>query len=347
MQEYFINQKDLVTLITSLLEDAAVIAPVIYGERRILQEISPATAKDVDLAGFRTVEPFKSYFFKLTGKVASYFGADEPAAGKKLVLFGLRGCDLSALEVFDKVLGEGDFTDPYYLANRKKILLIGADCTDCGQTCFCNMVGGQPFPEKLYDLSLTPIEGGFVVKVKTEKGSALVASYGATSSAQVKAKEAVRKKTLAKLAAINQEYQCRGTINWAEAHKINLENSKAWKAITKDCVECSACNFICPSCTCFLLLDQIEADQHGRYKAWDACLKAGYARVAGGANARPKLYERLRNRYHCKFDYSFDRLGRYACVGCGRCIDGCAGNIDMRKVYAELVRQAPLTAKLE
>jgi ferredoxin len=69
--------------------------------------------------------------------------------------------------------------------------------------------------------------------------------------------------------------------------------------------------------------------------------------VAGGANSRPKLYERLQNRYHCKFDYSFDRLGRYTCVGCGRCIDGCAGNIDMRRIFVELEQQAPLTAKLE
>jgi ferredoxin len=68
--------------------------------------------------------------------------------------------------------------------------------------------------------------------------------------------------------------------------------------------------------------------------------------VAGGSNPRGKLYQRLQNRYHCKMDYSYDRLGRYTCVGCGRCIDGCAGNIDMRKIFAELERQAPLTAKL-
>ena len=113
-------------------------------------------------------------------------------------------------------------------------------------------------------------------------------------------------------------------------------------------MECSACNFICPTCTCFLLLDQ-EKDKDKkceRYKVWDACLKASYAKVAGGANPRGKLHERLQNRYHCKFDYSFDRLDRYTCVGCGRCIDGCAGNIDMRKIFMELEKQAPFTAIL-
>ncbi|MDD5382362.1 MAG: 4Fe-4S dicluster domain-containing protein [Candidatus Margulisbacteria bacterium] len=347
MQEYFISANDFISLVTDLLKDSAVIAPVAFNGRNILQEITPETIKDINLTGFRTVEPFKSYLFKLTEKVSKYFGADEPAQGKKLVFLGARGCDLEALEIYDKVLGEGDFTDPYYLANRKELLLIGADCTDCGKTCFCNMVNGQPFPGKLYDVNLTPVEGGFVAEARTEKGEKLIASFSKASEEQLKEKEAVRSKTSAKLEEINQEFKCRCTVNWAEAHKINLENSKAWKTVTKDCVECSACNFVCPSCTCFLLLDQMENDHSGRYKVWDACLKAGYARVAGGANSRPKLYERLQNRYHCKFDYSYDRLGRYACVGCGRCIDGCAGNIDMRKVYAELVRQVPLTAKLE
>jgi sulfhydrogenase subunit beta (sulfur reductase) len=346
-QDYYLSNKDLTALVTKLLDDAAVIAPLAHNGRNILGEITAGTVKEINLAGFRAVEPFKSYLFKLTEKVSKYFGTDEPSHGKKLVWLGARGCDLEALEVYDKVLGAGDVTDPYYLANRKDLLIIGADCSDCGRTCFCNMVGGQPYPAKLYDLNLTPLEEGFVAEAGTTRGEALLAGLPQATAAQLQAKAAVRQKSAAKLEEINREFKCRCTIDWTEAHKINLKNQKAWRAVTKDCVECSACNFVCPSCTCFLLLDERGTGENSRHKVWDACLKAGYARVAGGANSRPKLYERLQNRYHCKFDYSFDRLGRYTCVGCGRCIDGCAGNIDMRQVYAELVRQAPLTAKLE
>jgi len=153
-----------------------------------------------------------------------------------------------------------------------------------------------------------------------------------------------RQRVLDLLSQKNAKYKLK--LGLSETHKRNLEN-KAWRTLTKDCVECSACNFTCPTCTCFLLLDQAGGGRFEKHKVWDACLKAGYARVAGGANPRGKLFERLQNRYHCKFDYSFDRLNRYTCVGCGRCIDGCAGSIDMRKIFVELERQVPLTAKLE
>ena len=67
-------------------------------------------------------------------------------------------------------------------------------------------------------------------------------------------------------------------------------------------------------------------------RSFDSCQWNGYARVAGGATPRPKMFERFRNRYLCKFLFmksNFDLLG---CTGCGRCTEACAGNIDFRKV---------------
>lgn len=347
MQSYFITPVEFESFIAKLLTEGTVIAPTLVAGRNILQEVTPETIKAVNLGGYRAVEPFKSYLFRLTEKVARYFGADEATHGRKLILLGVRGCDREALSVYDRVLGEGEFTDPYYLANRQDLLIITADCTDCGQTCFCNMVGGQAFAGKGFDLNVTKVPDGYVIETGSVRGEQLVALFNKASDDQLMLKAGVRNGTAEKLEQTNQGYKCKCSVDWKDAHKINLENSKAWKEVTKKCVECSACNFVCPTCTCFLLLDTAASGGHERYKVWDACLKSGYARVAGGANSRPKLHERLQNRYHCKFDYSHDRLGRYTCVGCGRCIDGCAGNIDMREVYAELVRQVPLTAKLE
>jgi NAD-dependent dihydropyrimidine dehydrogenase PreA subunit len=200
----------------------------------------------------------------------------------------------------------------------------------------------------LFDLNLTPLAHGFVLEIGTERGKILLEAnkglFSKVPQASLDEKEKNRKKVEDLLAEKNKDYRFK--LDLSELHKRNLEN-KVWRKLSKDCVECSSCNFICPTCTCFLLVDQKGAKDDERYKIWDACLKAGYARVAGGANPRAQLYQRLQNRYHCKFDYSFDRLGRYTCVGCGRCIDGCAGNIDMRKIFAELEKQVPLTAKLK
>lgn len=356
MKQYFISTSGFQELIKSLLNESNVIAPIKTNEKAFIDEINSDNLKNIDLPGFRTVDTFKSYFFKLTEKVSRYFDKDELAHGKKLTLIGARGCDLEALEVLDRVNKEGDFNDPFYASNREKVLIVGADCTDCGQTCFCNLVKGNPYPVKLFDINLSPIKEGYIAEIGTEKGKNLIDDnqllFTEADGELLDKKEKNRKKVIDCLKENNKIYQLR--LELSVAHKLNLQN-KAWKVLTKDCVECSACNFICPTCTCFLLLDQdknLPAGRHGkdkyeRFKVWDACLKSGYQKVAGGANPRGKLYERLQNRYQCKFDYSFDRLDRYTCVGCGRCIDGCAGNIDMRKIFVELEKQAPLTAKLE
>jgi len=73
-----------------------------------------------------------------------------------------------------------------------------------------------------------------------------------------------------------------------------------------------------------------------RIKEWDACSYAGYSRMAGGSSPRLGLMERFRHRYLHKFEYFPKNFGFEACTGCGRCIEGCMGKIDMRKVLKEL-----------
>jgi ferredoxin len=348
VDQYFISTGNFGKFVEKLLKNSKVIAPAKEFDRLYLQEITPDNMSQIELSGFRTVEPFKSYFFRLIEKVSKYFGEDESPRGEKLIILGARGCDLEALEILDRVFAEGDFQDPFYIANREKIIIIGADCTDCGDTCFCTLVKGQPYPAKLFDLNLSPIKNGFVAEVGSEQGKKIVNEnptlFMDITKMFLEERDKNRNEIKNLLIEKNKNYQIK--LDFSEIHKRNLEN-KIWGTLTKDCVECSACNFICPTCTCFLLLEQ-EKDKEGeRYKVWDACLKAAYAKVAGGANPRGKLYQRLQNRYHCKFDYSFDRLDRFTCVGCGRCIDGCAGKIDMRKIFVELEKQVPLTAKLK
>ena len=349
MTEHHISSANFGRFLEKLLDVSRLIAPVEEFGKPHFKEISARDIPDVRLSGYRTVEPLKTYFYPLIEKVSRYFGEDETARGEGFIILGARGCDLEGLEVLDKVFSEGDFQDPFYVANRDKVTVISADCTDCADTCFCTLVKGQPYPVKLFDLNLSPQKDGYVVEVGTPKGQALIDSNKGLFSKVPKAflddKENNRRRLGDLLMEKNRDFKTR--LDLSETHKRNLENT-AWKQLAKDCVECSNCNYICPTCSCFLLLDQEADKQSERYKVWDACLKSGYAKVAGGANPRGELFMRLQNRYHCKFDYSFDRLGRFTCVGCGRCcLDGCAGRIDMRRVFVELEKKVPLTAKLK
>ncbi|MFA5840142.1 MAG: 4Fe-4S dicluster domain-containing protein [Candidatus Margulisiibacteriota bacterium] len=349
---YLINQNNYPLFLQQLQEGGTVIAPLNEFNQYHLQELAPTNQDKIDLTGYRTVESFKSYFFRTIEQVSSYFGTDEPTHSQKLTLLGVRACDLEALEILDRVFGEGELKDPFYLSNRKDTFIISTDCTDCAATCFCNLVNGRPYPTKLFDLNLSPLASGYGVEIGSPKGQQFIddnlSLFEKDNPDVLSQKESLRNKVAAKLTESNRAFHSKA--NLSEIHKVNLEN-KAWKSITKNCVECGNCNFICPTCSCFLLLDdrkQPTADGNDRYKVWDACLKNGYAKVAGGSNSRGKLTDRLQNRYHCKFDYSFDRLGRYTCVGCGRCcVDGCMAKIDMRQVFMELIKQVLLTAKME
>ena len=116
--------------------------------------------------------------------------------------------------------------------------------------------------------------------------------------------------------------------------------SKLWEEEAATCVECGACNLICPTCHCFVLSDQQTGTGTARFRHWDACMVKDFARVAGGGNPRPQLWMRLRNRFEKKFDF-FPRLtGLYACTGCGRCISACPANIDIRRMLNSLVHDA-------
>jgi ferredoxin len=67
-----------------------------------------------------------------------------------------------------------------------------------------------------------------------------------------------------------------------------------WREEALRCVECGACNTVCPTCHCFLLLDQLHSGELDRFRLWDSCLLKDFAQVAGGANPRPQLWMRLR-----------------------------------------------------
>ncbi|MBU0630044.1 MAG: 4Fe-4S dicluster domain-containing protein [Candidatus Margulisbacteria bacterium] len=337
MSEYFVNNKDFEKLIRQLMEKAHVVAPAREYGRKYWFDVDGSNIDKIDLSGYRTVEPGKGYFFKTTELVARYFSGEAHISAGPLVLLGLRACDLEGVSVLDRVFGEGEFQDPFYQVNREKTILIGADCTDCGNSCFCPLVGGTPFPTRCFDLSLAVVPNGYVVEVGSDRGKRIVDDQRNIFARVLPQAEAIksetREKVKEKLKQANRQFSFDHELH--ELHKGNLE-SGVWRELTKDCVECSSCNFICPTCSCFLLVDEAVGLGGKRHKLWDACLKAGYAKVAGGGNSRPRLAQRLQNRYHCKFDYSFDRLARYTCVGCGRCIDGCAGNIDMRQVFCAL-----------
>lgn len=300
----------------------------------------------------RAVEPVKAFLFSARETVASFPSHDSEAKARKQIIFGVKNCDLMPLKVHQKMFLEREFVDPFYKQRLAATVIISADCPKPEKSCFCNLLGLTPYPENDGDINLSVLEDGFLVEPLSVIGRELVFGrdkpFRPATDVEVDERDRLRRDAVAQLKEINPKPWRKDLPDAIEQKK----DERFWRDASRDCVECYGCLTTCPTCFCYLLYDQASGKAAGvsgssdksdrsdisfdRVKVWDACYYQGYARVGGGANQRPKMWERFRNRFHCKWmnctrDWSF-----HSCSGCGRCWVGCMGKIDVRNILGQV-----------
>lgn len=298
------------------------------------------------LSSYRAFEPLKTLLIPAREKLNNI----DPGKEKPIAVFTAKACDISALAVQDFIfLGDrpkfgcsGNCTleqDDIYAQRRKEMLIISADCTNFKEVCWCLGVGLKPYPESGFDINFSYIAEGFVVEIASDKGRISLKGFEKrmlkASAAQIAKRDEKRKEIVRNMEAKLTGLHPGAVEVFQEAVKKGYE-SESWKEFMLTCVECGGCNFICDTCHCFLLSDEKSNQAPARLKLWDSCLYVNFSRVAGGANPLNTRAKRLRNRFLKKFDFFPDNLGKYACCGCGRCIEVCPGKIDIRKILKTL-----------
>jgi sulfhydrogenase subunit beta (sulfur reductase) len=351
MKEVFIGSENLLKLLGRWAKDHRVYVPVTFDimnneETPDYDLIRDSVPETFELKGANPAHSAKGFVFYPREVVANYPSSDGEAnvIAPPTIVVGPRGCDVRGLAKFDKVYWSTvhfteEYDDPFIIDKRTSTIIVSVDCTGTKETCFCTEVGGKPYAEDGFDLNLSPLKSGCIIAVGSERGDALLAGSedllrdvtaehrGARDKNRNSITEAVKRQNAE--FAIDQPWDRR-----------DLESSEdAWAYVTQNCVGCGACNRACPTCTCFLLVDQRAKGGYERSRNWDTCLSIGYARTGGGGNSRPDLAQRLENRLRCKFEYSRDRYGLVTCTGCGRCIDACMGRIDMREAIKHVVTE--------
>jgi sulfhydrogenase subunit beta (sulfur reductase) len=285
----------------------------------------------------RACTPVKEFLFPLREVAAVFPEAAEPREVQPFAVFGLKACDLRSIEILDKVFMEKDFEDPFYIARRQAMFVISSDCSTPGESCFCNVLGGKAYPEAGFDLNVSPVEDGFIIQAGSSEGKSFLSAhaslFGDVPDDLLAERQRLRDEVQRQLEQANTEFQLR-----APAREILEQRyeSDVFDEQAETCVECQACTRVCPTCHCFYLYDTVQKDYFAKMKMWDSCMRVGYAAVAGGGNPRKVLGDRLRHRLMHKFAFFMERYGVDMCVGCGRCVDGEAGDVDIRVVLRKL-----------
>ncbi len=283
---------------------------------------------------YRTVDPLRMLFYMARERILPAMTSDE-----KWLIVGAKACDLQALEVLDKALINTDFVDPLYEDRRKNVTIISADCNEIAPTCHCNLVNGRPYATKNFDLNLTRLDTKYYhLEVGSEKGQELLdlmqknVKISRNLEDDLNTRDENRKAIEKRLILQNKQYERN-----QRYEKLKATDLTKWVDEAFTCCGCGGCTNICPTCYCLILNDETSGEIFTKDRSTDTCQLHGYARVAGGATPRPKMFERFRNRYLCKFSYMQSNFGMIGCTGCGRCIEVCAGKIEFREVVKRIM----------
>ncbi|SCG82432.1 Anaerobic sulfite reductase subunit B [Proteiniborus sp. DW1] len=251
---------------------------------------------------------------------------------KERVYFGVRPCDTYSITYLDQFFYER-YKDNIYAVKREKAYFVAINCTSPGSNCFCNSTGTGPFATKGYDILFTPIDDGYLVEIGTSRGEELIA-IAAHLFMPISEDMSNKKKAVYELALSRFTKKLR-----VSDVKQMLEESfddEIWIELSKTCMGCTGCTNVCPTCTCFNVVDEDNGDGTGsRVRYWDSCQADSFTRNAGGHNPRDEV-SRVRYRIYDKMKYIDERYGFKGCVGCGRCIDACPVYIDIVEIVEKL-----------
>jgi len=361
METAFISKlKPLLDAIAATME---VYLPAQAGEHEAWRKYQPQGTVELQLNAIRTYAPVKEFLFPLRELAAVFPAPARPTPVRPFAFFGLKACDLRALEILDRVFLEKEFEDPFYAARREKMFTVASDCAAPGESCFCNVLAGKPYPESGFDLNVAQVADGFLVQPGSAQGKGFLfthaALFGDVPDALLAEQAQRRQAAESQLAQATRDFPLPASLGDIVEQGYG---SEVFDEQARTCVECQACTRICPTCHCFYLYDTRQQEYFGvpnaklrvggpfaKTKIWDSCLRLGHAQVAGGANPRRLLGDRLRHRFLHKFVYFLERYGIDMCVGCGRCVDAETGNIDIRTVLKllddELLAQGHKPAK--
>jgi len=249
------------------------------------------------------------------------------------IVVGIRPCDAKAVELSKRNFVSQEYTDSYWVRRYETTVFVGLGCNRPCPTCFCTSVGCGPFHEEGLDVLMIDLGDRFLFRSLTGKGRDILAEMdGETPSAD--------DEKLALQIREEGERHIVSRVSWDRIPSqdlMTLFDAGFWEDVAFSCINCGTCTFLCPTCWCFDIQDESKGVRGIRMRNWDSCMFPLFTLHGSGHNPRAEKFQRVRQRFMHKLKYYVDKYGDgVACVGCGRCVQFCPVNIDIREVAEKM-----------
>ncbi|MCL2421695.1 MAG: 4Fe-4S dicluster domain-containing protein [Defluviitaleaceae bacterium] len=320
-----ITKADMKKVLAGILKDSQyrLAAPASNGKKIDFLEV--ADVSHVIMDDRIAYKSPKEFFFPRCEKLFSFSddGAVISEQEKPCIIFGVKPCDLEALDVMSKIFMQGKFTDPFFASHLERNLIIGVGCQEKKKGCFCDLLSVDMSYSNKCDLFLENSHDDYIVRYVSDKGRDKLSAFTPGLAAFKNTEYTPPNNPALSLPQGETAYFDQTNINWDE--------------LMETCQACGLCSFICPTCHCFDFKDVEQNDVSCRYRIWDSCMYSKFTLHASGHNPRDTKTERYRQRVMHKFSYVPNNVGTSACTGCGRCIRSCPAGVNIRQIAAHLM----------
>jgi sulfhydrogenase subunit beta (sulfur reductase) len=317
-------------LIQTLIPDFNVFAPVRKNGHIDYSLMDENTAGEIIYNTAKPASPLKIFFLPVKLNVTETADYSKPT-----LIIGVPACDVEGLKLLDAIYLDEKYPDNIYLERRNNTLIIASDCYQTMEHCHCTSYGINPYAEKGCDINLSMDNESVYLQPWSEKGRKFIEEHTPghpdTAGGSEKTGKIAKKRESVIKALRSKNRKLPGTEETGA--RVEHPTVEIWKQYSSKCVSCGACSAICPTCTCFLLIDR---EGFGKVKQLDTCQYPAFERVAGGEDSLKEISARFKNRYMCKFIWKPRRFGTIACTGCGRCIEACIAKISKNELIMEL-----------
>ncbi len=327
--------------------DAIVKANNAYGPRRVdsdrngepIYKFMPVASADEIAFDYTATHFSAKQFFLPFREELSHFSFDEQDNWEQHIryeapptlLFGLRPCDISAVNILDDVMLRGPYPSPYYLARRRNTFIIGMDHLPLPD-CFCKSMNRHTVSHG-FNLFCSDIGDSYYLSINSSKAFTFLKEFELRNPTPEDDCLLIERRKL-----IKQSFLTNIEVTGLPLF-LDIEfDSPIWEKWGDKCLNCGTCAMVCPTCYCYSVEENFDIDLKGssRHNRLYSCNLVDFAEVAGGHNFRPRNGDRLKYRYYHHYRGFSANDNQQICVGCNRCGRACLAGINPKDVINDL-----------